>query len=178
MSGTQMNTAEGIIKVYDHVKNNLEEILPKPTWKLDSSIYSLKISGIIAIVLILIYAIYLFLKSDEINGKEGRKKVTKYSKSGKIISEKISKEPDVKKSFCDKIFKSGNLVEKVCYKKGKDNKRFIAPMTMTVFAIILFITGNLFFIIRDAHFSYKLSRKNSLHDVFIAYVHKLFGVDN
>ena len=172
---TQMNTAEGIIKVYDHVTDKLGNMLPRPTWKYDSTIFSLKISFIIALVLLSIYAILIFIKKDKISGKEGKKKLIKYSNNGKIISEKISKEDNVKKSYCNKIFRDGILVQKVCYKKGRNFKKFVTPITIIISILIFILTSLIFFYIKETHYNYKLERTNKFHNLFIEFTHKLFG---
>lgn len=173
---TQMQTAEGIIKVYDHVTASLGSMLPKPTWMLPSTIYGLKVSGIICLVLLVIYAIIVMIVNNKFKGKEGKKRVTKYADDGTVLSEKTTNEDNVKKTYCDKTYKDGKVTEKICYKKGTDIGKYVMPVTIIVTVGIIFLFVFLFKNLKTMHFQRRLRKQNILHNMFIEYVHKLFLV--
>lgn len=172
---TQLQTAEGVIKVYDHVIGSLGKMLPKPTWMLPSTIYGLKMSGIICLILLTIYAIVILVINSKVKGKKGKKKVTKYS-NGKVISEKTTSEDNIKKTYCDKVFEEGNVIEQICYKKGNDITKYVMPVTILVSVGIIFLFFFLFKSLKSFHFQKRLRKQNILHNMFIEYVHKLFLV--
>ena len=173
---TQMQTAEGIIKVYDHIIASLGTMLPKPTWMLPSTIYGLKISGIICLVLLVIYAIIVMVVNNKFKGKKGKKQVTKYLENGKILSENITSEDNINSSKCDKKFKDGKMIEKICYKQGTDISKYIMPVTIIVSVGIIVLFVFLFTNLRRMHFARRFRRQNILHNMFIEYAHKLFVV--
>ncbi len=170
---TQLNTAEGFIKVYDHIMNSLGNILPIPTWKMESIIFALKISAIICGILLIIYTITILIVNNKLKAKKGKKRVTKYSQDGKIISENTTSEDKITKTFCDKTFKNGNVVEKVCYKKGDELSMYIKPFSIIVCTLIVFFSVFLFNNLMDIHFKYRLRKDNIFHNMFIEYIHKL-----
>lgn len=173
---TQIQTAEGIIKVYDHITNSLGTMLPKPTWMLPSTIYGLKISGIICLVLLVIYAIIILIVNNKVKGKKGKKKVIKYLENGNILSEQITSEDNINKTKCDKKFKDGKIIEKICYKQGTDIGKYIMPITIIVSVGIIVLFVFLFNNLKTMHFQRRFRKQNILHNMFIEYAHKLFVV--
>ena len=173
---TGLQTAEGVIKVYDHVTASLKDMLPKPTWMMPSTIYGFKMSGIICLILLVIFAISAIIVNKKNKTKKGKKRVTKYAEDGSVISQKTTNEDNVTKTYCDKKYANGKVSESVCYKEGDDLGKFMMPITVLVSVGIIFLFFYLFQTFKGMHFRRRLRKQNILHNMFIEYAHKLFVV--
>lgn len=170
---TSLNTAEGFIKVYDHVTDKLGKALPEPVFLMESTIYSLKLTGIASAIILVIGYIIALLFYNKIK-YFGKRKITKFDANEKAISEVFNIDNNVKKSFCEKTFdEEGKLKEKVCYVRNNMGSGFWMTASVLILGLVMYIFISAFPMLRDYHYTKRVKYSNPFHKTFIEYMHKL-----
>jgi len=170
---TSLNTAEGFIKVYDHVTDKLGKALPEPVFLMESTIYSLKLTGIASLSVLIIGYIIALLIFNKIKYL-GKRKTTKFDSNQKVISEVFNIDNNVRKSFCEKTFdEEGKLKEKVCFVKNNMSSGFWITTSVLILASVFYLFITVFPMLRNYHYTKRVKYSNPFHKTFIEYIHKL-----
>lgn len=174
---TDLTSAEGAIKVIDHLATKFSDILPQPTWKYPSTIFSLKVTGIVSLSLLIICFIILFVLYFVISKNvKGRKRVATKDKDGNVIDIVKTRENGITETKCEeKEDKNGNKVE-TCTVATDLSKVWLIGSILIV-ALVLGLFYPLFKTIRDNHYGVRLRKQNIHHVLFVEFIHKLLGID-
>lgn len=167
-------SADGTIKVFDHVFNKLGDMLPVHVSIIPSTKFALKASGGASLLVLLIGIIIGVIAYNSAKNSKPQKKITKYDENGNKISESTQTEGD--DGSCKKIYKNGKVSTVECLiSKGKSNAWKGLIVLAVIIAIVLFVL--LFKSIKTWHYTRELRRSNLPHKTLIDYLHTLFNVE-
>lgn len=174
---TDLTSAEGTIKVIDHLATKFSDILPQPTWKFPSTIFSLKVTGIISLSLLIVCFIILFVLYIVISKNiKGRKRVVTKDKDGNVIDVVKIRENAITETKCEeKEDKDGNNVETCTV--APDLSKVWMIGSILIITLILGLFYPIFKTLRDHHYGVRLRKQNIHHVLFVEFIHKLLGVD-
>ena len=166
----KITSADGAIKVIDHIFSKLDDTLPEPVFMKDSTKFAIKGTIIILVLILIIGCIIAYSIYKNSKKPKKVKTISRYDENGKLISSTTKA-----KDKCRKIFSNGVLNKTICISKKKVSQAWKGLIILIVIGIVALIFP-LFNSIRRWDYSRRLRLSNPIHKTFIEYVHRLFNV--